>query len=93
MRHVLLIDPADQWSLVSHMYICTSVRPSRKQKQATTLHGPGGPLNSQDLLIHSANQQLRLIVIIIKNIIKTKQFSNGSNVHYWRDCGSGQVDH
>ena len=26
-------------------------------------------------------------------LVKTKQISSENNVHYWLDCGSGQVDH
>ena len=26
-------------------------------------------------------------------LFKTKQMSSENNVHYWRDCGSGRVDH
>ena len=26
-------------------------------------------------------------------LFKTKQISSENNVHYWKDCGSGRVDH
>ena len=56
------------------------------------------------LLIHEADPQSRPVVVIVfahvvrsyvrpSPIFKTKQISNENNVHYWRDCGSGRVDH
>ena len=58
------------------------------------------------LLIHSANPQLRPVVIIVfAHVVRTyvltyfskssqsKPVSSENNVHYWRDCGYGRVDH
>ena len=52
------------------------------------------------LLIHSADPQSRPAVIIVfahvvrpSPLFKTKQISSRNKVRYWRDCGSGRVDH
>ena len=51
------------------------------------------------ILIPSADPQSRLVVIIVwccpyfSKSSKTKQISSENNVHYWRNCGSGRVDH
>ena len=51
-------------------------------------------------LIHSANpQSLPVGIVVFEHVVcpqfskssKTKQSKN--NVRYWRDCGSGRVDH
>ena len=61
------------------------------------------------LLIHEADPQSRPVVIIVfAHVVhsyvcpsirppvptfQTKQISSESNDRYWRDCGSGRVDH
>ena len=58
------------------------------------------------LLIHSADPESRTVVIIvvvhivrssvrphISKSSKAKQITSENNIHYWRDCGSGRVDH
>ena len=56
------------------------------------------------ILIHETDPQSRPVVIIVfAHVVRsyvrpsplfiTKQNSNKNNVRYWRDCGSGRVDH
>ena len=46
------------------------------------------------LLIHEANPQSRPVVIIVfAHVVKTNQISSENNDRYWRDRGSGRVDH
>ena len=60
-------------------------------------------VGATSVLIHSADPQSRLVVIIVfahvvrpvrpSPLFKTKQISSENKVRYWRDCGSGRVDH
>ena len=58
-------------------------------------------MTSLFLLIHLADPQSRPGVIIVfaqvvrPNFLKSSKTKRSSenNVHYWRDCGSGRVDH
>ena len=47
------------------------------------------------LLIHSAGSDhvFTHVVRPFSKSCKTKQISSENYVHYWRDCGSGRVDH
>ena len=56
---------------------------------------------AKNLLIHSANPQFRMVVIIVfSHAVRPSLFKSSKTKQlkimvatYWRDCGSGRVDH
>ena len=48
---------------------------------------------SSDHCFHTYCPSVRPSVPTFQNLAKQNKISSGNNVHFWRDCGSGRVDH